>query len=76
MIWIIIGVVFLALILFGIFYDDRDKCFEEKSGFGLVDEKGCHGVDCIERSIAHIICTVLINGGMNNEHKNSERFKY
>lgn len=48
MIWIIIGVVFLALILFGIFYDDRGKCFEEKSGFGLVDEKGCHGVDCIE----------------------------
>nr|DAG61107.1 MAG TPA: hypothetical protein [Caudoviricetes sp.] len=27
-------------------------------------------------SIAHIICAVLINGGMNNEHKNSERFKY
>lgn len=44
MIYTIIFLAFLFLIIFGIFYDPRDKCFNDRAKEGLVSENGCQGL--------------------------------
>lgn len=44
MIWIFIFIAFLTLIVFGIFYDSRDNCFDHRAKEGLVTKDGCKGL--------------------------------
>ena len=44
MIKIVIFIAFLTLIVFGIFYDQRDNCFDHRAKEGLVNKDGCKGL--------------------------------